>query len=159
VNEIALIIFLEFEKRGMFLLLFPWFFHACHRGRLISSISLYEGIEVRKMGSIVDPNLASPCGSYCGDCKYYEKSCAGCGYVKGKPFWGDCRFYSCVREKNVEHCGLCEEFPCTHFLSTYDPNEGQSRVFYRAGQLIYRRKIGTKAWLAEKAEGKNPGPK
>jgi len=106
-----------------------------------------------------DPNLASPCGAYCGECRYYKNGCPGCGYVKGKPFWGECRFYSCVMEKKVEHCGLCPDFPCDYFLSTYDPAEGKWRVFYRAGQLAYRKRIGTKAWLEEKAQGKNPDPK
>jgi hypothetical protein len=106
-----------------------------------------------------DPNLLSPCGIYCGECKYYKETCGGCGRVKGKPFWGECRFYSCVREKKVEHCGLCQDFPCDYFLSTYDPNEGQWRVFYRAGQLVYRKRIGTKAWAKEKMKGRNPDPK
>jgi hypothetical protein len=107
----------------------------------------------------VDFNLASPCGSYCGECNSYKKNCSGCGYVKGKPFWGECRFYSCVREKKVEHCGLCRDFPCDYFLSTYDPSEGKWRVFYRAGQLAYRKKVGTNAWIEEKARGGNPDPK
>jgi hypothetical protein len=109
--------------------------------------------------SSVDLNLATPCGSYCGECEYYKKGCAGCGYVKGKPFWGECRFYSCVREKGVEHCGLCAEFPCDHFMATFDPKHGQQSVFYRAGQLAYRKKIGTKAWLEGKIKGANPDPK
>jgi hypothetical protein len=106
-----------------------------------------------------DLNLVSPCGLYCAECRFYENKCPGCGYVKGKPFWGECHFYSCVREKGVEHCGLCSEFPCTYYLTTYDPSEGKWRVFYRAGQLVYRKKIGTKAWLEEKTKGGNPDPK
>jgi hypothetical protein len=106
----------------------------------------------------VDLDLASPCGSYCGECNSYGKDCSGCGYVKRKPFWGECRFYSCVREKKVEHCGLCRGFPCDYFLSTYDSNEGKWRVFYRADQLAYRKKVGTNAWIEEKAGG-NPNPK
>jgi len=107
----------------------------------------------------LDSNLASPCGTYCGECKHYKQRCPGCGYVKGKPFWGECHFYSCVREKGVEHCGLCPDFLCHYFLTIYDPNEGRERIFYRAGQLAYRKKIGTKAWLEEKAKGGEPDPK
>nr|MDO8133846.1 DUF3795 domain-containing protein [Candidatus Njordarchaeum guaymaensis] len=106
-----------------------------------------------------DPNLATPCGSYCGECEYYQNRCTGCGYIKGRPFWGECRFYSCVREKGVEHCGLCIDFPCNYYLSTFDPDRGQWRIFYRAGQLAYRKKIGTKAWLEEKSKGKIADPK
>jgi hypothetical protein len=108
-----------------------------------------------KLEKQVDLNLASPCGTYCGECTSYKKTCAGCGYVKGKPFWGECRFYSCVREKGVEHCGLCRDFPCDYFLATYDPSGGKWRVFYRAGQLVYRKRIGTKAWIEEKIKGEN----
>ena len=106
-----------------------------------------------------DVDLASPCGSYCGECRFYLKSCNGCGSVKGKPFWGECRFYPCMKEKNVEHCGACQEFPCKYFLETYDPSEGAWQVFYRAGQLVYRKKIGTEKWVKEKKLGKNPDPK
>jgi hypothetical protein len=111
------------------------------------------------MDAVADLNLVTPCGSYCGECQNYQKNCAGCGYAKGKPFWGECRFYPCAKQKNVEHCGLCLDFPCEYFMSTYDPSEGAWRVFYRAGQLAYRRKVGTKTWLKEKMQGKIADPK
>jgi len=111
------------------------------------------------MDAKVDLELATPCGSYCGECQYYKKRCAGCGRVKGKPFWGECQFYFCTKKKSIEHCGLCLDFPCEYFMSTYDPSEGSWRVFYRAGQLAYRRKIGTEAWLNEKMQGKIADPK
>jgi hypothetical protein len=79
--------------------------------------------------------------------------------VKGKPYWGECRFYSCTQVKNIEHCGLCQEFPCDDYLESYDPSAGVWRVFYRAGQLAYRKRVGTDAWLQSKIEGKNPDPK
>jgi len=44
-------------------------------------------------------------------------------------------------------------------LKQYSPALGPWRVFYKAGQLIYRKKIGTTAWVKEKAKGKNPDPK
>jgi hypothetical protein len=44
-------------------------------------------------------------------------------------------------------------------LKQYSPALGRWRVFYKAGQLIYRKKIGTTAWVKEKASGKNPDPK
>jgi len=108
----------------------------------------------------LDSKLATPCGSYCGECQYHQKGvCKGCGDVKGKPFWGECRFYPCAAEKKIEHCGLCGEFPCEYFLTTYDPNEGAWRVFYRAGQLAYRKRIGTEAWIQQKIDGKIGDPK
>jgi hypothetical protein len=44
-------------------------------------------------------------------------------------------------------------------MSTYDPSEGAWRVFYRAGQLAYRKKVGTNTWLKEKMQGKIADPK
>ena len=117
-------------------------------------IDFWEAVEMK-----ADRKLATPCGSFCGECSSFKEKCAGCGYVKGKPFWGKCRFYSCTKERNIEHCGLCHEFPCDYYLSAYDPSEGIWRVFYRAGQLVYRKKIGTDAWLQGKLHGKNPDPK
>jgi hypothetical protein len=65
----------------------------------------------------------------------------------------------CTQEKNVEHCGECIEFPCTRFLNQYSRQLGPWRVFYKAGQLVYRKKIGTTKWTKEKAKGKNSDPK
>jgi hypothetical protein len=62
-------------------------------------------------------------------------------------------------EKKVEHCGECGEFPCSLFLNQYSRELGPWRVFYKAGQLVYRKKIGTAAWVDEKAKGKNADPK
>jgi len=108
----------------------------------------------------VDLRLATFCGSFCGECRSFKDGmCAGCGYVEGKPWWCECRFYSCTKEKNIEHCGLCLEFPCDYYLQAYDPREGVWRVFFRSGQLVYRKKVGTDKWLQEKIKGKNPDPK
>jgi len=104
-------------------------------------------------------NLATPCGLYCGECLYYEKPCKGCVLSGGKPSWGKCKTYACTTEKKIEHCGECGEFPCKLFLKQYSRELGPWRVFYKAGQLLYRKKIGTIAWVNEKAKGKNADPK
>ncbi len=106
-----------------------------------------------------DNSLASPCGLYCGECLYYKKPCQGCVPSGGQPSWGKCRTYVCSKKKSVEHCGECSEFPCALFLKQYSRELGPWRVFYKAGQLIYRKKIGTTAWVEDKASGKNPDPK
>jgi hypothetical protein len=62
-------------------------------------------------------------------------------------------------EKEGEHCGECGEFPCGLFLNQYSRELGPWRVFYKAGQLLYRKKIGTVAWVNEKTKGKNADPK
>jgi len=92
-------------------------------------------------------NLATPCGLYCGECLFYEKPCKGCVPSGGKPSWGKCKTYACATEKKVEHCGECGEFPCSLFLNQYSRELGPWRVFYKAGQLLYRKKIGKREYL------------
>ena len=95
--------------------------------------------------------LMAPCGTHCGFCVYYKQErlprCSGCGAQKGHPFWGDCKLYACAREHDVEHCGLCNEFPCELFVNQYDPEHGQKSVFIRAGLLAYRKKAGTEKYI------------
>ncbi len=107
----------------------------------------------------VDNDLASPCGLYCGECLYFNKPCKGCVPSDGKPSWGKCETYACTVEKGVEHCGHCGDFPCKLFLNQYSRQLGPWRVYYKAGQLVYRKKIGTESWVREKAKGRNPDPK
>ena len=111
------------------------------------------------MTNTASNDLASPCGLYCGECLYYKNQCQGCVPSGGKPSWGKCRTYACTVEKKVEHCGECTEFPCNRFLNQYSRELGPWRVFYKAGQLVYRKKIGTTLWIKEKSRGKNPDPK
>ncbi|MCW4049334.1 MAG: DUF3795 domain-containing protein [Candidatus Bathyarchaeota archaeon] len=94
----------------------------------------------------MDEIIYSPCGLICNDCAWYkgeaEPKCLGCKTVDGKPFWGTCLTFSCVAEHGVEHCGLCEDFPCDDFMGRYDPREGPSNAVLRAGLLAYRAKHG-----------------
>ncbi|MFC2038613.1 DUF3795 domain-containing protein [Chloroflexota bacterium] len=105
--------------------------------------------------------LAAACGLYCGDCEYIGTQCSGCGNIKGKPFWteqfglGNCPVYSCsVSRQQIEHCGLCPEFPCEMFSSLRDPSlsdeEAEKSVQQRIETLKTRKEIGTQAWLEQK---------
>ncbi len=98
----------------------------------------------------MNEKLAAPCGAYCGTCKFLNRtekpSCSGCGNQKGKPFWGNCKLYSCA-DGRVEHCGMCEEFPCDVFVNQFDPAHGQKGAFTRAGLLAYRRKVGKQRFI------------
>jgi hypothetical protein len=99
----------------------------------------------------VDETMITPCGALCSDCGYYKKEktpyCAGCGNIKGHPFWGDCKLYACASERKAEHCGACGDFPCESFVNHYDPSAGQDNAFLRAGLLAYRKKAGTEKYL------------
>jgi len=105
--------------------------------------------------------LAAACGLYCGDCEYLGDKCPGCGRTHGKPFWtelssiGVCPIYGCCAgKKQLEHCGMCNEFPCETFTSLRDPSmsdeEAEKSLNERRRVLSIRREIGTEAWLREK---------
>lgn len=106
--------------------------------------------------------IPSPCGHVCdsGKCLFFlgKKSplCPGCIKCAGNPFWGECKVYKCAAEKNIEHCGLCEEFPCQILPEQFDPSNprGKEEAIFRIGQLAIRAKIGTKKWLEQLMDGK-----
>ncbi|MFA9464986.1 MAG: DUF3795 domain-containing protein [Velocimicrobium sp.] len=62
----------------------------------------------------------------CSEYEYREQmNCKSCVNIQ-KPFWGEqCPMKICCENKRKEHCGLCEEFPCSllHQFS-YDEKEG-----------------------------------
>ena len=109
-------------------------------------------------------NLAPPCGFYCGDCHHLNNPCLGCMNNEGKPFWstdfegGLCPIWDCCRErKELEHCGLCPEFPCEIFLGLRDPQmsdeEFQQTIEYRQHNLSIRVLVGTEKWIADQSRG------
>ena len=96
-------------------------------------------------------DLLAPCGTHCGHCPYYTKErtpqCNGCETQKGHPFWGECKLFACVKDHDIEHCGLCQDFPCDLFVNQYDPEHGQKSAFVRAGLLAYRKRAGTEKYV------------
>lgn len=117
---------------------------------------------------MTDMNHAPVCGIFCGECPFLGDQCAGCGAVAGKPFWtadmpgGICPLHDCCRNrKELEHCGLCGDFPCRTFLDLRDPNmsddEFQASLEARKNNLAERREIGTAKWLASVASRPKPG--
>lgn len=107
-----------------------------------------------------DENYAPVCGLHCGNCDFLGSQCQGCGYVSGRPFWtthipsGICPIHDCcVNHKQLEHCGLCGDFPCKTFLELRDPDmtdaEFQNSLASRKEALKKRTEIGTDKWLLE----------
>ena len=97
---------------------------------------------------------AAPCGLYCGTCPELDKACKGkpCVDHNGGMFWGKCDLYECcVKKKKLEHCGLCEEFPCKLFINHNDPSlskeEAEKANKERQEKLKQRAKVGTKEWV------------
>lgn len=68
---------------------------------------------------------SSRCGILCEKCEYREQpGCKGCVQIKN-PFWGQCPVKSCCEGKNLDHCGLCGEFPCELLNQfAYDKEQG-----------------------------------
>ena len=109
----------------------------------------------------MDGNLAAVCGLFCGNCEHLDTKCKGCGTQNGKPFWTTlmnieyCPLYNCcVNTKQLEHCGLCNDFPCDTFNQLRDPSlsdkEAQEALIERQKDLLKRKEIGTEQWLKEK---------
>ena len=107
-----------------------------------------------------DKALAAVCGTYCPNCRFYGSKCAGCGAVKGKPFWVTeyqsdiCRMYGCcVNEKHFEHCGDCLSLPCQIFVESADPSETTEQAKLsrqsRIATLKMRKQVGTSEWLRQ----------
>ncbi|MEL7656083.1 MAG: DUF3795 domain-containing protein, partial [Bacillota bacterium] len=72
--------------------------------------------------------LVSPCGVDCSGCKSYPETCLGCREIEGKVFWAayigadTCPMYHCcANERQLKHCGECEELPCHIYFDTQDP--------------------------------------
>jgi len=58
----------------------------------------------------------STCGINCAACNFFiDGKCEGCriSAPKGECVWGGrCELHDCVTEKNLPHCGKCDNFPC-----------------------------------------------
>ncbi len=64
----------------------------------------------------------SRCGILCHECRFTD--CKGCVNISS-PFWGECALKKCCEEKNLSHCGECDEFACALLESfSYDEKEG-----------------------------------
>ena len=101
---------------------------------------------------MVNSDLATICGAYCGNCEELER-CGGCAARIARMASGPCELYRCCTQvKRIEHCGLCDEFPCARF----DVNCGHipEELFRRNRDwmiraLRRRAEVGTLAWLRE----------
>jgi hypothetical protein len=99
----------------------------------------------------LDKKLLAPCGSFCEHCEFLNRkekpNCEGCGNHAGHPFWGECKLFACAAKHAMEHCGLCEHFPCDLFVDQFDPAHGQKSAFTRAGLLAYRKRISAEKFV------------
>jgi hypothetical protein len=112
--------------------------------------------------------LAAPCGLYCGVCgiyvatrdnneKFKEKLapvygakpedlvCDGCLSRRVWAYCQSCPIKSCCRDKKIEGCHQCNEFPC-QFIDNFPVPVGK-KVILRA--IPRWRELGTEQWMQE----------
>ena len=85
-----------------------------------------------------------PCGLYCGACGATD--CGGCRSDRADETAGQCKFRRCSREKNIEFCCFCGEYPCKE-LHTFMHDEWPHH-WTMEPNLEYIRAHGRQAWLA-----------
>lgn len=120
---------------------------------------------------MVNPELLSPCGLYCGVCGAYlatrednpklkqgiakvfgcspeEVECRGCRSQVRYKHCQSCAIRSCVDDKGFGGCYQCAEFPCGHIeaLGAMFPHTVAHKVMLRA--VSAWRELGTEAWVA-----------
>ena len=84
----------------------------------------------------VKTRTMSVCGVQCDACEHYPDICLGCKALEGKPYWLQyvedrdvCDIYECcINQRKYEHCGQCEELPCSRYdredpMKTKEENE------------------------------------
>jgi predicted amidophosphoribosyltransferase len=125
------------------------------------------------MAENFDTVLAA-CGLYCGACYHYRASfyeaerlqeeaahrgqkpegftCQGCRsdvlYIH--PFCARCDIRACADNKGIQHCGLCDEFPCERLWAF----QGDGRLHHEdiLIELVNLRHKIPEAWLAEQEQ-------
>lgn len=120
--------------------------------------------------------MTSPCGLDCFNCPMYrakenqdmraaiskslnlplEKSfCEGCRNEKGTisnfGMTEPCNVYKCIRQKNIDFCCDCSDFPCDH-LHPYADRAGEVPHNTKVFNLCLIRKMGLQAWAQNKAK-------
>jgi hypothetical protein len=121
-------------------------------------------------------NLTAPCGKDCFNCPLYigevnrenreaflkrnnipadKFMCQGCrpnnGFCPGLEILGidgHCKMYKCVKEKNVEFCFECGEFPCAKLQPLADRAERVPHAL-KIFNLCMIQKMGVEKWATE----------
>ena len=106
------------------------------------------------MGRI--PDEMGPCGVFCGACPSQGRTCKGCGSEDREQQrtskWG-CKIRRCCHtDRDLDHCGLCEEHPCGLVeAKLLRPHPDDPRYQYRRAALAsigVLRAVGVRGWLA-----------
>jgi len=120
---------------------------------------------VRGQGEHTRPAKRYPtvgaCGLDCGLCpRYYTAGksrcpgCAGPGFFEKHP---SCSFITCcVRERRLEACGECSDFPCSKFKSEVEYQAAESSSYPPARKILpnqrFIRKNGIRRFILQQTE-------
>jgi len=109
------------------------------------------------------PNLAGPCGFYCGTCRHYlarakgrlkEKNlkhgCKGCRVQDKNCAWVK-KGCESLRKKRIAFCYECEAFPCANLEKLHQRHVRDDNVSL-LDNLERIRTVGAQQWLAEQQE-------
>ena len=119
--------------------------------------------------------MTAPCGLDCFNCPVYiasynddlraivakrlnlplEKAyCLGCRPHDGLLAWKDwtepCSVYKCIKEKGLEICSDCDDFPCDN-LHPYADRATEVPHNTKVFNLCLIKKMGLESWAEEKA--------
>ncbi len=84
-----------------------------------------------------------PCGLYCGACGATD--CDGCLSENGDDWVKQCTFRRCSRERNLDSCCFCNDFPCEaldNFMNDKWPHHWTMET-----NLQFIKKNGIAQWL------------
>ncbi len=84
-----------------------------------------------------------PCGLFCGACG--DKECNGCLSPDVDQYVSNCTFRKCTREKDLDFCCFCEDYPCEElkkFMNDQWPHHWTMKP-----NLAFIKKNGIDAWL------------
>ena len=94
--------------------------------------------------------IDSRCGLHCTGCGWKNShGCGGCIETNGNPFHGECPIAQCCQEKELVHCGECDEIPCgkLYDYSYLQPTDGDKPPGKRVEVCrCWAAESGNKAW-------------
>ncbi|WP_081963079.1 DUF3795 domain-containing protein [Desulfosporosinus sp. HMP52] len=136
---------------------------------------LNKNVEVKTEYEIVrmDPikMTSAVCGLFCPSCTVFiatkeeperlkkiavtlnqtieETHCEGCRSIPKTAYCSNCRMIECARQKGIEFCGECEEFPCKE-IKTFQALKPHRLDLWQSHQRI--KDVGYEQWAREMSE-------
>ena len=78
-----------------------------------------------------------------------ESHCEGCRSKNKTTYCQNCKMIECTRQKGIEFCGECEEYPCEE-IKTFQALKPHRLDLWQSQQRI--KEVGYKQWYEEMAE-------